>query len=228
MIIDLNQPKYTFLKQGLCDYCLLRQIIKKQYEHCERYPEDIRVIRYLYGDYPEYGYGSKEVERFVRYVEHFLNALMWHPTTKREITNLHNGIYSYGNDAADKYFFKRLKERFDAINSEIINTLNKYYNFENDKITFSNYKIPEYFKQAVNKGIVKSRFNRDKFMNTRLYKAYLTNQYSLAYALDSYEIKTDQDFWDKYTLDNVAELFSNLEPNMSNLAGVEKHHEYGI
>lgn len=225
MFVNVDEAKYRYLKQGLCDYCLLRQIIKKQYEHCKMYPNDIKTIRYLYGDYPEYGYGSKEVERFIRYVEHFLNALMWHPTTKRDITNLHNIIYSYGNDSADAYYFDRIIERFNAINSEIIRTLNIYYNFENDKITFSNYSIPKYFEQAINKGIVKSRFNRDKFMETRLFKAHQTGQYSLAYALDTYDIKMNQDFWDKYTIEDVALLFSKLEPNMSSLAGVEKYEK---
>lgn len=223
MIVNADLPKYYYLKQGLCDYCLLRQIIRKQYEHCLKYPNDVRTIRYMYGEYPEYGYGSKEVQRFVLYVEHFLNSLIWHPVSKKDITRLHEGIYSYGYDAYDTVYFERLKERFDAINSEIINTLNRYYNFENDKITFSNYKIPEYFKHSITKALEYSRFNRDNFMNSRLYKSYLSDNYNLSVALDTYDIKMNQEFWDKYTLENVDEIFSNI----SNLAGVEKR-ERGI
>ena len=223
MIVDVDSPRYQYLKQGLCDYCLLRQIIRKQYEHCERYPNDIKTIRYMYGDYPEYGYGSTEVQRFIMYVEHFLNALIWYPVTKRDITALHRIIYSYGNDSADQYYFKNIKERFDAINSEIIHSLNIYYNFENDKITYSNYKIPEYFEHAIKKALEYSRFNRDKFMNSRLFKSFKSGNYNLSVALDTYDIKMNQDFWDKYTLEDVNEIFTNI----SNLAGVEKY-ERGI
>ena len=35
MIVNVDLPKYNFLKKGLQNYCLLRQIVRKQYEHCK-------------------------------------------------------------------------------------------------------------------------------------------------------------------------------------------------
>ena len=99
MIVNADLPKYKYLKEGLMNYCLLRQMVKQQYEHCSKYPDDVKVIRNLYGDYPQSGYGSPEVERFIKFNEYFLNNLIYYPTTKREITNLYNGFYSYGYEA---------------------------------------------------------------------------------------------------------------------------------
>ena len=52
MIVNADLPKYKYLKEGLMNYCLLRQIVRKQYEHCKLYPDDVKPIRNLYGDYP--------------------------------------------------------------------------------------------------------------------------------------------------------------------------------
>ena len=228
MIVNADLPKYKYLKEGLMNYCLLRQIVRKQYEHCKLYPDDVKPIRNLYGDYPRSGYGSPEVERFIRFNEHFLNNLIYWPTTKRDITNLYNGFYAYGYDASDKQYFERLKERFDAINSEIIRTLNTYYNFETDKIQFSNFDIPTYFEQVIKKGLEKSRFDKDAFMNSKLYKAHMNGGYDLSVAFDTYDIKMNQNFWDKYTSEDVDLIFSkiNSQQSISSLAGVEKYGSY--
>jgi hypothetical protein len=225
MIVNADLPKYRYLKEGLSNYCLLRQMVKKQYEHCKQYPNDIKAIRNLYGDYPRSGYGSPEVERFIRFNEYFLNSLIYYPTTKREITNLYNGFYAYGNEAHDSLYFERLKERFDAINSEIIRSLNQYYNFETDKIYFSNFDIPTYFELAIKKGLVNSRFDYDNFKKSKLYKAYMDGNFGLSVALDTYDIKMNQNFWDKYTLENVDLIISEIDSSqsISSLAGVEKY-----
>ena len=61
MIVNADLPKYKYLKEGLMNYCLLRQMVKQQYEHCSKYPDDVKVIRNLYGDYPQSGYGSEKI-----------------------------------------------------------------------------------------------------------------------------------------------------------------------
>ena len=228
MIVNADLPKYKYLKEGLMNYCLLRQIVKKQYDHCKIYPDDVKPIRNLYGDYPRSGYGSPEIERFIRFNEYFLNNLIYYPTTKRDITDLYTGFYAYGNDASDKQYFERLKERFDLINSEIIKSLNTYYNFETDKIYFSNFNIPTYFEQVIKKGLEKSRFNKDAFMNSNLYKAYMYDSYDLSIAFDSYDIKMNQKFWDKYTVENTDLIFSeiNKQQSISSLAGVDTDGTY--
>lgn len=225
MIVNADLPKYRYLKEGLSNYCLLRQIVKKQYEHCKQYPNDIKAIRNLYGDYPRSVYGSPEVERFIRFNEYFLNMLIYCPTTKREVTNLYNGFYAYGNDAHDSLYFERLKARFDAINSEIIKSLNQYYNFETDKIYFSNFSIPKYFELAIKKGLENSRFDYENFKKSKLYKAYIDGNSGLSVALDTYDIKMNQDFWDKYTLENVDLIISEIDStqSISSLAGVERY-----
>lgn len=225
MIVNADLPKYKYLKEGLMNYCLLRQMVKQQYEHCSKYPDDVKVIRNLYGDYPQSGYGSPEVERFIKFNEYFLNNLIYYPTTKREITNLYNGFYSYGYEAHDNLFFERLKERFDAINSEIIRSLNIYYDFNKDKIYFSNFNIPAYFKNVYEKGMTNSRFNKDNFMKSKLYKSYINGITGLSIALDTYDIKMNQDFWDKYTVEDVELIFSKIDnsQSISSLAGVEKY-----
>ena len=200
MIVNADLPKYKYLKEGLMNYCLLRQMIKQQYEHCSKYPNDIKVIRNLYGNYPQSGYGNPEVERFIRFNEYFLNNLIYYPTTKREITNLYNGFYSYGS-------------------------LNTYYDFNKDKIYFSNFNIPAYFKNVYEKGMTNSRFNKDNFMKSNLYKAYINGTTGLSVALDTYDIKMNQDFWDKYTVEDTELIFSKIDNSLliSSLAGVEKN-----
>jgi hypothetical protein len=225
MIVNADLPKYRYFKEGLMNYCLLRQMVKKQYEHCLRYPNDIKTIRNLYGDYPQSGYGSPEVERFISLNEYFLNSLIYYPTTKREITNLFNGFYAYGYEAADSLYFERLKERFDAINSEIIRSLNMYYDFEKDKIYFSNFSIHTYFRVVMEKALYNSRFNKDAFMKSKLYKAHINGDYGLSVALDTYDIKMNQDFWDKYTVEDTELILSEVNnlQSISSLAGVEKY-----
>jgi len=225
MIVNVDLPKYKYLKKGLQNYCLLRQIVRKQYEHCKIYPNDVKLIRSLYGHYPTTGLGSPEVERFIRFNENFLNYLIGNHVTKRSITNLFNGFYSFGYDSSDPLYFERLKERLDAINFEIIKSLNTYYDFKTDKVNFSNYSIPEYFREAYTKGKERSRFNEYYFMNSKLYKSYIIGNYhNLSIAFDTYDIKLNQDFWDKYTIEDFEQLISEINEQdcVSSTAGIDR------
>jgi len=223
MIVDVDEEKYKYLKIGLCDYSLLRQIIKKQYDHCKEYPSDIKMIRKFFTNYPQSGFGSPEVERFIQYVQMFINAFVPNPVTQRNSTNIFNAIYSYGNDSHDNIYFNMLKERFDSTNSEIIKSLNQYFDFETDKVKLSTfYKIPEYFEYHIKRALNLTRFDRENFMKSAFYKTYISGSYinPTSVDFDSYDIKMNQKYWDKYTLEGVAELIN--ETPMTSLAGVEK------
>lgn len=228
-VVFLDQEKYYYLKCMLCDYCLLRQIIKKQYEHVELYPTDVRTIRNMYNQYPMYGYSAPEVERFIKYNQINIKAIVGNVVDKRDNVDVYQQIYTFGHDNPDKDFFERLKQRFDMINSEIIKSLNKYYNFDNDHLVFSTMDIPEYFRENYNKSMSYSRFDREEFKKSKLYTSYITQDYSLAYAIDTYDIKMNQDFWDKYTMQEYQEIIAGIvasNQTEGQLAGVDKLRYY--
>lgn len=229
-VIDLDQSKYYYLKTMLCDYCLLRQIIRKQYEHVQMYPNDIVTIRRLYGHYPVYGYSAPEVDRFIKYNQMNIFAIVGNIIDKRDNIDIYRQVYTLGNDNPNKNFLERLKEKFDNINSEMIKSFNKYYDFKTDHLKFSNWDIPYYFRENYYKAINGSMFDREEFKNTKLYTSYISSDYSLANALDSYDIKMNQDFWDKYSMQEYENLVTGIvtsNQTLNDLAGVDKIR-YGV
>ena len=62
-------------------------------------------------------------------------------------------------------------------------------------------------------------------MKSNLYKSYMNGTTGLSVALDTYDIKMNQDFWDKYTVEDTELIFSKIDNNLliSSLAGVEKN-----
>ena len=62
-------------------------------------------------------------------------------------------------------------------------------------------------------------------MKSKLYKSYINGTTGLSIALDTYDIKMNQDFWDKYTVEDVELIFSKIDngQSISSLAGVEKY-----
>lgn len=216
----VNIDKYPHFVKCLCQYCFFRSIVKKQYDHCKQYPNDITTIRHFYSDYPANGFGHVQARRFVNFISYILNSIIWYGVDRRINTNLYEVIYNYGYGLESPKFFEVLKEKLDAINIEIQNTLNTKYFFDKDRLLFSNYPIDYYFKIALRDAYNKSLYDFEEFKKSYLYSSFATGSFNLKQDLDSMDNKLNADYWETYTNAELINLLTTVD-TITKPAGVD-------
>lgn len=201
------EQKYPNLFFCIKDFCLLKNIVTKQKEHIDIYPDDIKTIRALYNDYPKSGWGSPAVEKFIAYVNFLVGKMIGYTRTTN--SDIYKAIYSYGNNNTDKMFLENVLNTIRGCELEMCNSFNSNYDFYADKTKLSNYNIETYIKESILKAKTAYQFNYNEFIDTHFYKSYMTGSYVLS--LDYIDTKLNGDFYGRYVQLSVNTIKNGID-----------------